>query len=257
MGSYNMTLSGTLAHDDVFVVANSSANATILGKADISTTSSTLQFNGNDAVVLFTGNSTSPTIIDIVGTIGDSADFAKDVTLTKKSSVINPSDEYNASEWDSFVTDTTTYLGAHTCDLSSGGDYSGQAIAYAEFFLRETATYCTLLQGGDVDWEYLSDEYGYMASEAKNYFTDAGTTDEDILASLERYEYLIGKYDNLSSDNFVVDGSGAPVYALNPIQSEIVVSNNKFIPLYLYVSMFILFVSTTSYAFIKKTRQRE
>ena len=47
-----LNLSGTLANGDVIVIVNSSANATLLGLADI-TNGSLMTFNGNDAVGLF------------------------------------------------------------------------------------------------------------------------------------------------------------------------------------------------------------
>jgi hypothetical protein len=76
-----ITLSGTLAHNDVFVIANTSANAAILAQAD--QTSGSLSFNGNDVVAL----AKSAVNIDVVGTIGSSADFALDVTKVRQSSV--------------------------------------------------------------------------------------------------------------------------------------------------------------------------
>lgn len=59
----NITLSGTLAADDYFLVANPQANLPGL-TPDL--TSGTLNFNGNDAVALFNGT----TAIDVFGQIG-------------------------------------------------------------------------------------------------------------------------------------------------------------------------------------------
>ncbi len=102
-----IVLSGTLADGDVFVVANTSANAAILAQADM--TSGSLGFNGNDVVAL----AKSDVNIDVVGTIGDAADFAKDVTKVRKSTVVEGTTTYDPLEWDDYAVDTTEHLGAH------------------------------------------------------------------------------------------------------------------------------------------------
>jgi predicted extracellular nuclease len=60
-----INLIGTVADGDVFVLAQTSANATILAQAD--QTNGAGWFNGDDAVVLRRGT----TIIDVIGQIGD------------------------------------------------------------------------------------------------------------------------------------------------------------------------------------------
>ncbi|MDD3235591.1 MAG: lamin tail domain-containing protein [Candidatus Cloacimonetes bacterium] len=103
------TGSPSIASGSVYVIANSSA--TIYGGTpDLITTSQVMTFNGNDAVALF--NDT--TLIDVIGTIGDGTDFGKDATLVRKAAVTVPSATYSASDWDSYTTDTVTYLGSHT-----------------------------------------------------------------------------------------------------------------------------------------------
>ena len=59
-----ISLAGTVANGDVFVLAQSSANATILAQADL--TNSAGWFNGDDAVVLRRGT----TVIDAIGQVG-------------------------------------------------------------------------------------------------------------------------------------------------------------------------------------------
>ena len=59
-----INLTGTVADGDVFVLAQSSANATILAQAD--QTNGSGWFNGDDAVVLRKGAA----IIDVIGQIG-------------------------------------------------------------------------------------------------------------------------------------------------------------------------------------------
>ncbi|HOO21752.1 MAG TPA: lamin tail domain-containing protein, partial [Kiritimatiellia bacterium] len=100
-------LSGTLADGEVYVIANSSAGAAILAQADLTSGSAT--WNGNDVVALAKNDAN----IDVVGTIGDSADFAKDVTKVRKSTVAEGTTTYDAMEWDDYAVDTTDYLGSH------------------------------------------------------------------------------------------------------------------------------------------------
>ena len=108
--SSSIQLSGTLAAGGVYVVAHSSANAAIQAKADQTTGS--LDFNGNDVVALAKNGSN----IDVIGTIGSSVNFAKDVTKVRKSSVTDGVTTYATSEWDNKASDTISFLGAHTMD---------------------------------------------------------------------------------------------------------------------------------------------
>jgi chitodextrinase len=89
-------LSGTLSNGNVFVIANSSANSTILSQADISTGSGIVTFNGNDPIGLFKND----VLIDIIGDFnGGSANFAQNVTLRRIASVTSPNATYTESEW--------------------------------------------------------------------------------------------------------------------------------------------------------------
>jgi putative hemolysin len=122
-----ITLSGTVANNDVFVIANSSANAAILAAADM--TSGSLSHNGNDVVALAKNSSN----IDVVGTIGSSLDFAADVTKVRLGSVSEGTTTYATGEWTDYAADTTEYLGSHT--FTGGGDpsfvpgYSNRTVA--------------------------------------------------------------------------------------------------------------------------------
>jgi len=102
-------LSGTIAARSTIVYKNS--NATIYpGEA---TVCNAINFNGNDPVGLFKNG----VLIDIIGTFnGGSADFAKDVTLRRKSNVTAPSSTYNASQWETLSKDDVSGLGNHTMD---------------------------------------------------------------------------------------------------------------------------------------------
>ena len=116
-----INLVGTVADGDVFVLANSLANATILAQAD--QTNGSGWFNGDDAVVLRKGT----TVLDVIGQIGldpgtewgTGLTSTADNTLRRKATITagdpNGSDAFDpALEWDGFAIDTFDGLGAHT-----------------------------------------------------------------------------------------------------------------------------------------------
>ncbi len=105
-----ITLSGTIDPGKTFVIANSSANADIKAKAQQTTGS--LNFNGNDPVALKKGD----VVLDIIGPVGSSADFAKDTTLVRNTNVTTGSKTYEPSQWTSFPVDTLTDLGSHKAE---------------------------------------------------------------------------------------------------------------------------------------------
>lgn len=120
-----INLSGTVATNDVYVLAQSSANATILAQAD--QTNGSGWFNGDDAVVLRKGTM----IIDVIGQIGTDPGSewgtglisTADNTLRRKGTIeagdTNGSDAFNPSiEWDGFATDTFGGLGCLGVDCA-------------------------------------------------------------------------------------------------------------------------------------------
>ena len=123
-----VNLVGTVAAGDVFVLAQASANATILAQAD--QTSAASFYNGDDAVVLRKGT----TIIDSIGQVGfdpgtewgTGLTSTADNTLRRKAATCggdtNSTDVFDPSvEWDGFATDTFGDLGvfASTCGTSN------------------------------------------------------------------------------------------------------------------------------------------
>ena len=141
-------LSGILNSGDVVVIVNSEAensfsasdpNVAIAGdfliaQADIIVlnNSSTnfgepLNFNGDDPVGLFKDE----TLIDIVGIFNfGGADFAKDVTLRRKSTVNQPNTTWDeVNEWDLYAKDTVDDIGSHSTNLSTTSfDWDGLSI---------------------------------------------------------------------------------------------------------------------------------
>ncbi len=124
-----------LAHNDVYVIANASANATILGLADV--TSSVTNYNGDDALALVKMVGEDTLFVDIFGMIGqdpgtewtaDGGYSTLNKTLVRKPTVaqgvsVNPTGhaagdvtafETLATEWDVYPVDMIDYLGTHT-----------------------------------------------------------------------------------------------------------------------------------------------
>jgi predicted extracellular nuclease len=130
-----INLTGTIAPGEVFVLAQSSANATILAQAD--QTNGAGWFNGDDAVILRKGTD----IIDAIGQIGvdpgtewgAGLTSTADNTLRRKTSITagdtNPSDAFDPSiEWDGFATDTFDNLGSYSGGTTMPG---GMTVAIA------------------------------------------------------------------------------------------------------------------------------
>ncbi len=139
----NLTSTASLDDGETFVIANTSANATILALAQ--QTSGSLGFNGNDAIGLFNGS----TMIDLIGKTGCDPGTAwtagslstLDRTLRRKSIfcsgvTTSPAVTCNASsftglssEWDGYNLDDFSGLGSHaaTCGgvIVSTGTISG------------------------------------------------------------------------------------------------------------------------------------
>ncbi|MCF6224440.1 MAG: lamin tail domain-containing protein [Flavobacteriaceae bacterium] len=87
----------------------------ILGvNANLSSSSSVMDFTGNDKIALRKDNQ----IIDLIGHIGDNSNFAKDITLRRKSHVQNPNNQYNEFEWDVYGLEDLTNINTHQSSCS-------------------------------------------------------------------------------------------------------------------------------------------
>ena len=121
-----LALTGTLADGDVFVIANSAANATILAAADV--TSTVTFYNGDDALGLFKDN----VLIDVFGTylsdpgtswpVAGITGATVDHTLIRKEAICSPTTDWalsagtdlNNSQWVVNVNNYVTNIGMHT-----------------------------------------------------------------------------------------------------------------------------------------------
>lgn len=105
-----LTLSGTLAVGDVYVIANNQAAQEILDVTD--TTSGVANFNGNDVVLL----REIDTVVDRIGQLGSADNFGANVTLVRKAGISEGDADFNAAfdpteQWDSYPSNTFAYLG--------------------------------------------------------------------------------------------------------------------------------------------------
>ena len=111
-----IALTGTVSTGDVFVVAQSSADAALLAQAD--QTNGSGWFNGDDAIVLRRGGS-GGTVLDSIGQVGvdpgsEWGGVTADNTLRRKDTVCAGDTTINDAfdptiEWDSFTSNTTTW----------------------------------------------------------------------------------------------------------------------------------------------------
>lgn len=144
--SQSLALTGAIAAGDVFVLANPSADSSILAEADVQN-GSVINFNGDDTLVLRKGG----VIVDSFGQIGVDPGSSwpgggANVTLRRQSSTTagdtDASDMFDAAvEWDSFPSDTFDGLGSHTVDSAQPlvinevlGSTTGADVEYIELF---------------------------------------------------------------------------------------------------------------------------
>lgn len=139
--STTVSLSGTIASQQTFVIANNRADAAILNVADLTNGSS--WFNGDDAIELVNSSG----LVDSIGQVGtdpgsywgDSTAKTQNMTLLRKanSSVdTNSSDAYDvAGQWDTLAQDDFSDLGQY----AGGSDPVGEigACGDSKTFIHE------------------------------------------------------------------------------------------------------------------------
>ena len=220
--SSSMTLSGSLANGQVYVIANSSASASILNIAN-TTNGSVLTFNGNDAVGLFKND----VLIDLMGNASSSTNFAQDVTLRRKTSITSPNTSYTISEWDSFSQDTFDDLGNHSID---GGVIPDTTAPTAPTNLTASNITETTV---NLTWSASTDDTGITGYEVYNGVNLIGTTNNTNysvtgLTILTSYSFSIKAKDaanNISNNSNNVNvntiDTTAPTAPSNLIASNV------------------------------------
>ncbi len=178
-----LALSGTLANNDVYVIANTQADPIILALADV--TSAVANYNGDDALALW--NEITASYSDIFGRIGEDPGtlwgsdpmVTAEKTLVRKSSVAsgvtsNPAAGFPslATEWDSYVQDTFSYLGSHT--------YGSKAISYVPGYqdldVGNVTSYLVTGLGESTDYHYQVRAVNLHGTSANSNEIDVTTT---------------------------------------------------------------------------------
>ncbi|MCF8256624.1 MAG: lamin tail domain-containing protein [Flavobacteriales bacterium] len=109
--SSTLALSGSIPGYGVVYASHSSA---ALVSGAMASDASVMGFNGNDVIAL----RKSGVNIDVIGTIGSSANFAADVYLRRLATVSAPATTYNASEWSSGAANNVTNIGSYINDCT-------------------------------------------------------------------------------------------------------------------------------------------
>ncbi len=200
----NISLTGTVAAGDVYVVAQASAAAAILAQAD--QTSGSGFFNGDDAIVLRKGG-TSGTIVDVIGQVGNDPGTewgtgltsTADNTLRRKAAICagdtNPSDPFDpAIEWDGFATDTFDGLGSHTATCGGGNIISINDVPVTEGDSGTvTATFTVSLTApagaGGVTFDIATQDN--TATVANNDYVMKSLTGQNIPAGSSTYAFSV------------------------------------------------------------------
>ncbi len=102
-----LDLSGSIAPFGTFLIEDSQEILNI--EADLSTNNSVMNYNGDDKIALKKGSK----IIDLIGQIGASGIFAKDLCLRRKSQIQAPNNQYQLAEWDVYNLENTEDLKFH------------------------------------------------------------------------------------------------------------------------------------------------
>ncbi len=121
--STTISLTGSVASGDVYVVCDNDADDTLLAEADQESTSNF--YNGDDAIELQKGG----TVIDAIGQVGNDPGSqwgtgnasTQDNTLRRKSTIqegdTDSSDAFDpATEWDGYANNTFDGIGSHSTD---------------------------------------------------------------------------------------------------------------------------------------------
>ena len=107
-----ISLTGTISAFGTYLIEDDSENLGIA--ANLSSSSSVMDFNGNDKIALRKIDE----IVDIIGTIGDDIYFAQDVTLRRKSFIQNPNNQFDESEWDLYGLEDMSNINTHVSTCS-------------------------------------------------------------------------------------------------------------------------------------------
>ena len=218
-------LSGTLAAGASKVYKNSGADATLPDGVEAEAIDdNVINFNGNDPIAIICNDE----ITDILGTIGSNADFAKDVTLRRLSTVTAPTATYNPDEWETLDMDDLTGFGSHgEVEPITNYLYNGEGEYWATVNSENANYKITLSDGQGIS--YTFDIYGkewdgeavpsavYNASEtedvyntfytANSYYSNTTEGIDNATITSGTVEIIVyGTYYEIYATNLIIDG---------------------------------------------------
>ncbi|WP_339881633.1 endonuclease [Polaribacter vadi] len=141
-----LQLVGTILVNDVYVIINSqSTNQDILREQDLAVANVTpMTFNGDDRIGLFKND----VLIDIIGDLDGTDEFALDVTLRRNSDTKGPTTDYNEQrDWSYYAVNTTNDI----------GNFNGALSVSNNNFLGTFKMYPNPTNGNFVNIETVSD----------------------------------------------------------------------------------------------------
>ncbi|ADR22497.1 hypothetical protein MATR_36570 [Marivirga tractuosa] len=206
-----LTLNGSIAHEDVFVVVNSNAASAMQAEADLISSSAALSFNGNDPIGLFKNGQ----LIDVIGNFNSSSSFGQNTTLVRKETISEPNATYSTSEWDGYSSDTFSFLGSHSIAGSGGGDTEAPSVPANLQVSNVTET------SFDISWNASTDNVGvdqYVIYLDGSLYANSSSTTATVNGLSASTNYLVslsaqdagGNESNQSSNVGVTTSAPAP-----------------------------------------------
>ncbi len=179
-----ISLTGTLAQDGIFVIANPSAT---VWSGTPNMTSNDINFNGNDAVVLV--NSNAKGNVDVIGVIGNNSNFALDKTLERNATASGPNATYTSSEWDSKPQDDVSGLGVP-------GPLPIELLSFNAVF-RNEAVYLNWQTATETNNDFFSIERSIDAQSFESIGTIKGAGNSNTIRNYTYSDNLISRINTL------------------------------------------------------------
>ena len=176
--SYSFPNNASIANTGVYVIMHGSAAVCTDVEDDLN--NSINSFNGNDVIGLFKNG----VLIDILGTLGDDSDYAKNVTMVRNEDVIAGSSIFNINEWTIYDDiNNCEDLGSHTQTLGIS-QIANNAIKLYPNPLTGNTLFINVLEKVDLEI------YNLTGKKVFNYSLNPGTNSLPI-SSLNSGIYIV------------------------------------------------------------------
>ena len=187
-----LILEGTLAHNDVYVIALtalSSGDFVTGDMVDLAISHQIVFFDGNDAVALYHNG----TQIDVVGFVNQTTDWGRDITLVRKAAIASPTVAYNINDWDQYPVNTLDYLGAHAI---SGGPSNVLIDAYNNFNVGNVTSHNVIGLTQGTTYYYVVRAYDAYGQTSISSNEIATTTTDTLPVELSSFTVSLDGYNN-------------------------------------------------------------